>query len=316
MRIPPFVWVIGLLFVVYLLVSAGSSSRRTPRMVGVGRSTVTTRIDLTDRLNPAILPDLVKELLREMAPGQKPDSDKFQQELVQKLGQRIMDDPEVNYRVDLNEDQNLDPVLVVPESVKGEAAVYSIRVPDPDKYPRDPDPNADWHKIAESGVELCAVSVTFNESDRTLVVDAEPNEHLYDGGQAHYRSSYPASQHSFLQSYMTYMIFRDIMFGPYMWFGPRWYGGWYGGYYGGWHSPVYSRPMSRPSTRYSASQRTSSPMRTSSGSTVRSGKASARTSPPSFVSRRATTSTSSSRPATGSRTTSRSFRGGSYGFGK
>ncbi len=315
MRIPTVVWVIGIVLVVFLILNADACDRGPDRMVGVGRSSVTSALDLSNKLNPAILPDLVKEVLREMTPGEKPESTKFQQEFVRAFSQRIMDDPDVNYRVDLNEDQNLDPVLVVPESLEGEAAVYSIRVPDPDKHRRDPSADADWHKIAQDGIELCAVSVTFNDAKRELVVDAEPNQHLYPSSTGHYRSAYPAQQHSFLQTYMTYMIFRDMMFGPYMWFGPRFYGGWYGSYYGGWHSPVYSRPVSRPSTRYASSSRTTSPMTTSSGRTVRSTNASARTRPPSFVSRRTSTPTSTRR-TTSTRSTSRSFRGGSRGFGK
>jgi hypothetical protein len=319
MRIPTFVWVVALVFVVYLILNSGACNRRPERMVGVGRSAVTSRLDLTAKLNPAILPDLVKEILREMAPGQKPESDKFQQEFVRRLSQRIMDDPDINYRVDLNEDQNMDPILVVPESVKGEAAVYSIRVPDPEKHRRDPAANADWGKIAETGIELCALSVTFDENAKKLVVDAETNKYLYEDSQRHYRAEYPARQNSFLETYMTFMIFRSVMFAPYMWYSPMWMGGWYGGYYGGWHGPVRSRPVARSSSRYRTASRATSPMRTASGANVRSSKASARSRPPAFVSSRqsrAAATRRSTRARSTRRSTSRSFRGGSYGYGK
>ena len=112
--------------------------RSSAQVVGVAQQRVTSSMDLTDKLNPAILPDVLKEVLREVAPSKKPESKEFQQAVVKKFSQKIMDDPDINYRVDLNADENLDPVLVVPESMDGEAAVYSVRVPDPDKHKTDP----------------------------------------------------------------------------------------------------------------------------------------------------------------------------------
>jgi len=258
-----------------------SGCSREPTVVGVGQAQVSTKIDLTDKLDPAILPDLLKEVLREMAPGQKPDSTKFQQEVVQRLSQRIMDDPEVNYRVDLNEDGNLDPVLVVPETVKGEAAVYSIRVPDPEQNPQDPPSDADWHRIAENGLELVALSVTFDQAAKTMVVDAEANEYVYEGqAYDHYRGEYPVHEHSWLETYVKWMIFRDILFGPYHWYGPGWWGGWYGGWYGGWHAPVATRTMTRTVTRYKPAPGRGAPMKTASGRSIRSRQAASRTQPP------------------------------------
>ena len=118
-------------------------------VVGVGQSGVTAKIDLTDKLNPAILPDLLRSILEEIAPTEKPETTAFQQKVVQTLSQRIMEDPDVNYQVDLNEDGNVDPVLVVPEAVDGEAAVYSIRVPDPEKHPKDPRPDRSDDRLVE-----------------------------------------------------------------------------------------------------------------------------------------------------------------------
>lgn len=333
-------WVVGLvgLLIVWMVLSSAAQKktsqavarqqRSAPRVVGVAQSSVTTTMDLSDKLNPAILPDVLKEVFREVAPTGKPESAAFQQAVVKKLSQKIMDDPEVNYRVDLNEDKNMDPILVVPESVAGEAAVYSVRVPDPDKHKTDPPANADWNKIAEDGIELVALSVTFDESTKTMSVDSEPNEHLYHGSR-HYNSSYPVRNHSWMESYFTYMIFRDVLFRPYGWYGPRWYGGWYGGYYGGWHAPVYSRTTIVNNT-YNRSTGRATGARTSSGRSVRSSRASSRSTAPAFVSRRnsaaaarassrtSRTNTSRSRPRT-SRSSSRSggsFRGGGFGGGK
>lgn len=336
MRIPPVVWVI-VAFVVLYMVFSPSCERRRYDTVGVGMPQVTTKIDLTDKLNPAILPDLLKEVLREAAPTKEPNSQEFQQLVVRKLSEKIMADPEVNYRVDLNDDKQLDPVLVFPESVKSEAAVYSIRVPDPQRHPKDPSANSNWSDIAKRGIELCALSVTFDEQSRKMVVDAEPNEYLYENsGRRHYRSEYHGSQHSWMNSYLRYMIFRDMLFGPYRWRGGGWYGGWYGGYYGGWRGGVHSRAARTVTrtTRYRPATSTTKPMSTRSGAAVRSSKASSRTAAPKSItamkSKRAMAarqSTASSRSggfgrsrSSGrggySRSSGGSFRGGGSGWGK
>jgi len=318
MKISTVILIGCLLIVSILIASTIVGQQKKSQVIGVGKSQVTTKIDLTDKLNPAILPDVLKEILREITPNQKPKSDEFQQQVVQKLSQRIMDDPEVNYRVDLNEDGNLDPVLVVPESVNGEAAVYSVRVPDPQKYPKDPASNSDWGKIVEEGIELCALSVAFNETTKTMVVDAETNEYLYQESPRHHRSEYVVHNHSWLETYFTYMVFRDILFGPYMWYRPMWYGGWYGPWYGGWHAPVYTRPVTRTVTRYRRSNSTSSGMRTASGRSVRSSRSTSRTRAPSFTRTRqsSTRTTSPTRRSTSTRSSRGIFRGGSSGFGK
>ena len=307
--------------------------------VGVARTTVSTKIDLTNKLNPAILPDVMKEVLREIAPKEKPESKKFQQKIVQSLSQKIMDDPEVNYQVDLNEDGNRDPLLVVPESVRNQSAIYSLRVPDPEQYSIDPDQNANWHHIAKDGIELVAVSLTYDQNSSSMTINAESNQHVYEGRALHHKSSYYTNEHSWMKSYFRYMIIRDILFSPYGWYGPRWYGGWYGGYYGRWHAPVRTRTVTRTTTRY----KRAIPSKTAANSIGRSSKAKNRTqqAPKSIqnmkskrvmAARRATptsrsggfgrntTSSRSSRSSSSkglrrSRSAS-SFRGGSRGFGK
>ena len=298
--------------------SRSTSSSRYQGVVGVGSSGVTAKIDLTDKLNPAILPDLLRSILEEIAPTEKPETTAFQQKVVQTLSRRIMEDPDVNYQVDLNEDGNIDPALVVPEAVDEEAAVYSIRVPDPEKHSKDPDPTdaaTDWAKIAEEGVELCAVSATFDEQAKSITVDAAPNQYLYAGAGAstHYRETYPASRHSWMETYFAYRLFSDVLFGPrYGWYGPGWYGGWYGGYYGGMNRNVtVRRNITRTQTKYRSAGRQSTAMRTSKGNAA-SSSASRRTAPPSFVRRqssaasRSGTSSSSTRSSTARPSTTRS----------
>ena len=58
--------------------------------VGVARATVSTKIDLTNKLNPAILPDVMKEVLREAAPQEKPESKKFQKKPLEKISTEML----------------------------------------------------------------------------------------------------------------------------------------------------------------------------------------------------------------------------------
>ena len=342
---------IGCLLCVMLAALAGCDNRSKDVPVGVGRSQVSVKIDLTDKLNPAILPDVLKEVFREIAPTKKPDSKEFQQKVVQKLSQKVMNDPEVNYRVDLNEDGNIDPLLVVPESVEGKAAVYSLRVPDPGGHPKDPEQNADWHKIAEDGIELVALSVTYDQNAQSMAINAESNKYVYEGQQQHHNSTYHSHGHSWMTSYFQYMILRDILFRPYGWYGPGFYGGWYGGFYGGWHAPVGTRSVRRTVTRYNTSPASARP----ASNVARSSKAKSRTAAPKSITQmkskramaartsgtsrrgafgsnrssatrsavnRSSTSSSRSRRSGFGRTSSSStrrsssFRGGSRGYGK
>ena len=142
------------------------------------------------------------------------------------------------------------------------------------------------------------------------------------------------------------LSYGDILFRPYGWYGPRWYGGgWYGGFYGGWHAPVRTRTVTRTVTRYKSS---SSSSRAASNA-VRSSKAKSRTQAPKSIqqmkskrtmaARKAASArsggfranqsalnrsrSSSSRSAgawsgrsNASRRSSSGFRGGSRGYGK
>ena len=291
---------IGCLLCVMLVALAGCDNRSKDVPVGVGRSQVSAKIDLTDKLNPAILPDVLKEVFKEIAPTKKPESKEFQQKVVQKLSQKIMDDPEVNYRVDLNEDGKIDPLLVVPESVEGKAAVYSLRVPDPGNHPTDPEKNADWHKIAQDGIELVALSVTYDQKAQSMAINAESNKYVYEGQTPHHNSTYHAQGHSWMASYFQYMILRDILFRPYGWYGRGWYGGWYGGFYGGRHMPVATRSVTRTVTRYNTSPASTRP----ASNVARSSKAQSRTQAPKSITQM------KSKRAMAARTSGASRRGG------
>ena len=235
------------------------------------------KIDLTDKLNPKILPDVVSSVLKGMSEEAKTDSEQFHKTLVQKLSKKIMEDPEVNYRVDLNEDKQIDPLLIVPESPKDDTAVYSLRVPDPIKNPKDPTPPADWDKLAEEGVELLALSLIFDPNGKKLTVDADPNDYVYENSRHHhYRSHYYHHHHSWLGGYWGYSLFRGGL-------GYHRPGGWYDGYYAGWHGPTSTRMVDRPVSSYGSSQVVGAAPRTPSGQEIVSQRAATRTSRPQSI---------------------------------
>ncbi len=257
------------LFIGLLLISGisnfFSSQSSDSQMVGVARSKLSLKLDLTDKLNPEILPDVLNQVFSKMDVSQKPEAEKFQKELIRKFSQAIMDDPEVNYRVDLNEDGVIDPVLVVPENIENQGAVYSIRVPDPSDYPKDPESGADWDKIAKKqSIELVEVSTTFDRETKALSISSTPNGQLYENSQgSHYSNTYRSQSHGYLNGFMTGYIFSSILFRPYGWG----YGGFYGGYYGSYYRPHPTSYRSRSvrSSRYGKAPRSTSALKSSKG---------------------------------------------------
>ena len=287
--------------------TSNSSSRNNQNYsVGVAQTNIDVKIDLTDKLNPAILPDVMREVLQELAPTEKPESQKFQQDVVRKLSHKIISNPDINYRVDLNEDTNLDPLLVVPESVEGEAAIYSIRVPDPTEYPKDPTAyDVNWDEVANTGIELVALSITFDQTAQQMVINAEANPHAYEGQPNHYQRNYHSHNHNWMDGYLRYMVIRNILFSPYSWYGGGWYGGWYPRYYGGWHAPVATRTITqtRTITRY----KTATSARVAPQNAVRSSKAKSRTQAPKAIQNMKSKRTMAARQKTAG------VRGGAFG---
>jgi hypothetical protein len=252
--------------------------------VGVGQAQVQAKIDLTDQLNPAILPDVLKDVLASIQVKEKPDSKKFQQLVVQRFSQAVMDDPEVNYRVDMNEDGTIDPLMIVPESVEGEGATYSLRVPDPGSYPRDPTGNEDWDRIAnKESIELVEVGITFDEVNKQVAISSTPNGHVYEnsGHNAHYTQNYGHHHHSWIQTYFQYRLFSMMLFGPYGWG----FGSFYGGYYGGFYRPyaTAARAGSVTPTRYANAPRSNQALKSSSGKTVKGSRAASRRGAPKSI---------------------------------
>ena len=273
------------IFVVLLVISGIFHWRgnRDMNVVGVARSSVSAKIDLTDKLNPQILPDVLNQVFASITVSENPEKEAFQKEVVQKFSQAIMEDPEINYRVDLNEDGTIDPILVVPESVEGKAAVYSLRVADPGAYPKDPGNDADWQEIAgKQSIELVEVAVTTEKSNKKVAISSTPNPHVYEnqGGNTHYTQSYHSRSFSWIEAYFAYSLFSSILFGPYGWGMGPFYGGYYGGY-----QPYPTHYRSRPvnATRYGNAPRTGTALKTAGGTPVTGSRSQMRKGMPSSL---------------------------------
>ncbi len=259
---------VGLLLVSFAFKQFG---KKQSYAVGVAKSEVSAKIDLSDKLNPQILPDVLREVLASIQVDGTPDKKEFQQKVVQKFSQKIMQDPDINYRVDLNEDGVIDPLMVVPESVDGEAAVYSLRVPDPVSYPQDPGSNADWDAIAnKQSLELVEVSVTFDPNAKEVLIASSPNQNVYENSNSHYQQSYNSSGHSWIETYFQYRLFSMILFGPYGWG----YGPFFGGFYNSWYSPYPAsmRSANMANSRYSKAAATNRGPKTPSGKNISSSQ--------------------------------------------
>ncbi len=246
----------------------------TNYQVGVARSAVQTRIDLTNQLDPQILPTILEEVLSGISiqgKNGKIDSKEFQKTVVQNLSQAILSNSETNYRVDLNEDGIIDPLMILPESVDGEAVIYSLRVPDPEIFPKDPQGDVDWDKIAkDQSLEIIELVMTLTQSKEGVSIASKPNSNVYQNtsNQTSYQQHYPSTSYNWIQTYFQYRLFSAVLFGSYGWG----FGGFYGGFYGSHYSPV--RTASRPyrASSYKKAPKSSSSLKSASGKNIRSQK--------------------------------------------
>jgi hypothetical protein len=271
------------LFIALLGISYFLKDRTPDYQVGVSQAQVRAKIDLTDKLDPEILPDVLQQVFASISVKEKPESEAFQQEVVQRFSRLVLEDPNINYRVDLNEDGVVDPLMVVPESVEGRAAVYSLRVPDPEHFPQDPTGNVDWNQVSKKqSIELVEVAVTVDPNAKQVSIASTPNQHLYENtpSNTHYTQNYNQSSGiNWIQTYFQYQLFSSILFGPYGWgFGP-FYGGFYGGYYRPY--PTASRNYQSRNSRYAKANRSNQALKTTNGQTVRGSRSATRGSTPS-----------------------------------
>ena len=262
---------IVLFAIVFVLAFLFKEKSETRYAVGVARSQIQSKIDLTNQLDPQILPSILEEVLSKITVKKGIKSEEFQKQVVQRLSYTILNDPEANYRIDLNEDGVIDPLMIVPEAIDGEAVIYSLRVPDPEKFPKDPSSDADWEKVAEKqSIEIVEVNLTLSTDKNGVVIASNPNGNVYqEKGNQSYQSNYSSSGHSWIATYFQYRLFSAMLFGPYGWG----FGSFYGGFYNGSYNRVAtSQRSSQTSSRYNKASASSSQVKSPSGQTVRSKK--------------------------------------------
>ena len=175
-------------------------------------------VDLTEHLDPKIVPALVEEAMKEMV-----NSGAREQEFAQTLVTRVSNKIRNISTIDLNNDGIADPVLVVPQSVSedSENLVLSIRVPDPAEVktlPEGSDQEA-WVDIAENkSIEIMSTAA-IKENDQNMVIQTAPNQELYSG----HHQPYYHHHTSFSSILMTSMMLNWM-------FTPRYFGTGIGGY--------------------------------------------------------------------------------------
>ena len=182
-------------------------------------------IDLTEHLDPKLIPAITSEALRETSQSQVSDKD-FLPTLVNKISNKVRDIS----TIDLNQDGMADHVLIVPQTEKGDEdfLLFSILVPDPsliDTLPSSTDQTA-WKDIAENkSIEIMTASVVRGKGDE-MTMQSTPNPQMYQSAGAPY-SPYYGTGYSMTNLLMTSMMMSMLFRPPYIW------GGGYGYGYGG-----------------------------------------------------------------------------------
>lgn len=176
-------------------------------------------VDLTDNLDPQLIPVVVAEAMKEATEAGVSEAD-FIPSLVSKISNKIRDIS----TIDLNADGLADPILVMPASASSdqEFIQFSIKVPDPAEVSELP-PGSDqeaWRDIAENkSIEIMTASATKNAQDE-LSMQSAPNPQMYNSSPApYYHYSSPGLGTILLTSMMM-----SALFSP-----PMGYGGYYGG---------------------------------------------------------------------------------------
>jgi len=183
-------------------------------------------IDLTDNLDPKLIPSITSEALRETTQANISD-ESFLPTLVSKISNKIRDVS----TIDLNEDGIADPVLVVPQTETGDSdyLVFSILVPDPSKVITLPSGsnNQAWRDIAENkSIEIMTASVV-RGSGTELNMQSTPNPDVYQSSGTPYPPYY-GTGYSMTSLLMTSMMMSMLFRPPFMWGGGLGYGYGYG----------------------------------------------------------------------------------------
>ncbi|MBF0278308.1 MAG: hypothetical protein HQM13_10970 [SAR324 cluster bacterium] len=188
-------------------------------------------VDLTENLDPKVVPGLVEEAMKETVNSGAQEKD-FAQTLVTKVSNKIRDIS----TIDLNNDGIADPVMVVPQALAedSENLLLSIRVPDPSEVktlPEGSDQKA-WVDIAENkSIEIMSTAA-IKENDQNMMIQTAPNQQLYSGhSQPYYH------HHTSLSSILMTSMMMNWMFAP------RYYGGF--GAYGAGYAPRTTTAISQ-----------------------------------------------------------------------
>lgn len=180
-------------------------------------------VDLTEHLDPKLVPPLVAEAMKETASAGVKEAE-FIQAFVGKVSNKIQGIS----TIDLNNDGIPDPILVIPQSLEDgtEHIQLSVRVPDPDEVKEMPSSGdmETWRKIADkSSIEVMNVAA-IKENSEKMVMQAAPNSQLY-----HYSGHPPYYHHHIgfsdilLTSMMVHWMFTPSYYSPF--YSPFHFGG-------------------------------------------------------------------------------------------
>ncbi|MGK5093178.1 hypothetical protein WDW89_14330 [Deltaproteobacteria bacterium TL4] len=179
-------------------------------------------VDLTEHLNPELIPALIAEAMKETSSSGVGEAD-FVRALVSNVSNKIKDIS----TIDLNNDGLADPVIVIPKDI-GEGQEFlqlSILVPDPNEvstYPSTSDQEA-WRDIVENkSIEIMTASA-IKQNDEKMVMQSTPNPQMYQQSGSEPRHYHHESSLSsiLMTSMMMHYLFTPRFYG----FGYMPYGG-------------------------------------------------------------------------------------------
>lgn len=224
-------------------------------------------IDLSEHLDPQIVPALMSDALKETT-----QANVSEQDFLPTLASNISNKIQGVSTIDLNGDGLTDPVLVMPQSEQSgdEYLVFSILVPDPSEVSSLPagSNQSAWLDIAEhKSIEVMTASVV-KKGGEELAMQASPNPQMYNSTGTPYPPYYsytPSLTSMFLTSFSASMLANYL-------FMPRYPMG-FGGYMGSPRavSTVQSNRSSR-TAGLSKANGSSTPARTASGKSVAGNK--------------------------------------------
>ncbi|HBI29656.1 MAG TPA: hypothetical protein DDY54_08470 [Deltaproteobacteria bacterium] len=224
-------------------------------------------VDLSENLDPQIVPALMSEALKETT-----QANVSEQDFLPTLASNISNKIQGVSTIDLNGDGLTDPVLVMPQSEQSgdEFLVFSILVPDPSEVSSLPagSDQAAWLDIAKNkSIEVMTASVVKKGAEE-FAMQASPNPQMYNSAGAPYPPYYsyaPSMTGIFMTSFTASLLANYL-------FMPRYPMG-FGGYMGAPRavSTVQSNRSSR-TAGLSKANGSSTPARTTSGKSVAANK--------------------------------------------